>query len=282
MTGPVLVTGATGNVGRAVVSSLRATGIQVRAASRARHAQHAAGVESVALDLHDPETFHPALDGVAGVFLLRPPAIARVGPTLNAFIDAAGDAGIEHVVFASVAGAETNRLVPHHRVERHLRASRSGWTILRPGFFAQNLGDAYRRDIRDDDRLYVPAGDGRVAFIDVRDLGDVTARVFADPTSYRGRAYRLTGPQAATFTEVAQALSTVLRRPVGYEPATIAGYVRHLRERGVAAPQIAVQALLHVGLRRGDAEIVDPTLGSVLGRRPRTVEEYIADHRAMW
>ena len=213
---------------------------------------------------------------------MRPPAIARVGPTVNALVDAAVAAGVGHVVFASVAGAETNRVVPHHRVEVHLRESRIGHTILRPGFFAQNLGDAYRRDIRDDDRLYLPAGDGRVAFVDVRDIGEVAAIVLAAPSAHDGRGYHLTGPRAVTLAEVAMVLTEVLGRPIAYEPATVRGHGRHLRGQGMAWAQVVVQTLLHVGLRRGDAEAVTDTLGNLLGRAARPIDQYITDHRHLW
>lgn len=283
MTAPVVVTGATGNVGRAVVASLGAAGVPVRAAvPTVQRVEPPEGEEVAHLDFHDPSTFRPALAGASGLFLLRPPAIARVGPTLNALLDVAAELGVGHVIFSSVAGADTNRVVPHHRVERHLQASGLDYTILRPGFFAQNLGDAYRTDIRRDDRLFVPAGHGRVAFVDVRDLGDVAAVVFADPASHRSRGYTLTGPQAVTFFEVARLLTQTLGRPIRYRPASARAYVGHLRSEGLPAGKIVVQTLLHLGLRRGDAEAVDPTVRTLLGREPRSLETYISDHREVW
>ncbi len=159
----ILVTGATGNVGREVVRALLGRGFPVRATG----ASDASGesCERVPLDFSRAETFERALHGCGAVFLLRPPAIADVRSTLNPFIDQARAMGVDHIVFLSVAGARTNRLVPHHAVEQHLIAGKGAYTILRPGFFAQNLGDAYRRDIVEDQRLYVPAGRGRVAFL---------------------------------------------------------------------------------------------------------------------
>lgn len=281
----MLVTGATGNVGRAVVAALCRERIGVRAGVRdPAGATHAlpGDVEVVHLDFDQPPTFRPALSGARGLLLVRPPAIARVGPTLHALIDAAGDAGVNHAVFVSVAGAGTNRIVPHHRVERHLRASTLAWTIVRPGFFAQNLGDAYREDVRDDDRLFVPAADGAVAFVDVRDVGDLAATVFREPSRHAGAAYTVTGPRAVTFAQLAQVLTVALDRPIRYEPATTVGYVRHLRSRGLPAARIAVQLLLHLGLRRGGAAVVDPTLPRLLGRPARTIETYVGDHRALW
>ena len=284
MNRPVLVTGASGNVGGAVVRSLIAAGMPVRAAGTTPAALERMfrGVDVVHLDFHTPSTFGPALRGVGGVFLLRPPRIATVGPTLNALVDVAGQMGVDHVVFSSVTGADTNRVVPHHRVETHLQASGLSWTILRPGFFAQNLADAYRRDIVGDDRIYLPAGRGRVAFIDVRDLGDVAATVFADPAAHRSAGYTLTGSQAVDFEEVAAVLTRELGRPIRYEPAGVLAYLRHLKGQGLPAPQVLVQAILHTGLRRGQAQGVDPTLAALLGHSPRTLAQYVHDHRTTW
>jgi uncharacterized protein YbjT (DUF2867 family) len=230
----------------------------------------------VRLDLHEPATFAPAVAGCDGIFLLRPPAISRVGPTLNRLIGVAEEAGVGHITFLSVAGAESSRIVPHHRVETRLTSGSTGWTILRPGFFAQNITTAYRDDVRGG-RIVVPAGDGRVAFVDARDLGEVAAMTLLAPAAHAGRGYHLTGPRAWGFEEVAALLTRILGRPVRYAPASALGYARHLRAAGLPVAQIAVQTILHLGLRRGDAEAVDPTLPSLLGRPATDLERFLGD-----
>ena len=281
---PVLVTGATGNVGREVIRCLGVQGTPFVAGvtdpERARTVLGAA-TPLVRLDLRDPGTYEAALRGARGVFLLRPPPIADVRTTLNVLVDRAMDAGVRHVTFLSVDGADRQRWVPHHAVERHLIARGISCTLLRPGFFAQNLADAYLADLREDSRLYVPAGHGRVAFVDVRDVAEVAARSFVDP-ALRGQACTLTGAEAFTFKEVAALLSTTLGRTVLYEPASIPGYLLHLRRRRVGWGQALVQTVLHVGLRLGNAARVDPTLGRLLGRRARTVADYIRDAHELW
>jgi uncharacterized protein YbjT (DUF2867 family) len=275
MTAPIVITGASGNVGRAVVTALRARGLPARPALR-----EPVG-DAVRLDFLRPETFEPALAGAGGLFLLRPPPIADVQATLNRLVDVALAMGVSRVVFLSVIGADTRGYIPHAKVEKHLSRSAAEWTFLRAGFFAQNLGDAYRADICEHDELFVPAGAGRAAFIDVRDLGEVAARCFAE-AGHAGRAYTLTGPEALGFTEVAALLSAALGREIRYTRPGVLRYMARLRRRGLPFAQRVVQTVLHVGLRFGQGEGLDPTLARLLERPPRTLARYIADHVELW
>jgi uncharacterized protein YbjT (DUF2867 family) len=202
--------------------------------------------------------------------------------TLIPFLQAAEQAGVQHVVFLSVMGAEKSRFIPHHAVESYLLSSKLSFTILRAGFFAQNFGEAYRLDIREDRRLYVPAGEGKVAFVDTRDLAEVAATVLLDEAPQPRRVYTLTGPTALSFADAAALLSSVLGSGVRYEEATVMGYARHLLRRGLPLTQIAVLAMLHHGLRRGQASRVDSTLPRLLKRPSRTLDQYFADHVAVW
>lgn len=274
-----------GNVGREVVRALAASGLGVRAADR--HPDRVRAVfgpttEPTHLDFHDPTTFPAAVQGCDGLFLLRPPAITNVKATLNRLIDIACDRGVRHIVFLSVAGASKNVLIPHHAVETHLMNASCGWTILRPGFFAQNLGDAYRADILLDHRLFVPAGFGRAAFVDVRDVAEVVARVFLAPSQHDHNAYTLTGPAAVSFAEAACFLSEVIGATIRYEPATAIGYIRHLHARGLPLGQVLVQTVLHLGLRFGHAARVDPALERLLERPSHSLHDYVRAHADTW
>ena len=281
----ILVTGAVGNVGREVVRAISPRGHAVRAADSSTDeiaAMHGDAVEAVTLDYDAPETFERALEGCDSLFLVRPPAIACMESTLLPFIDAALQHGVKHIVFLSCAGAATNKLVPHHAVEQHLAARDANHTLLRPGFFSQNLGAAYRDDLANESRLFLPAGKGRVAFVDIRDVAELAAIILDDPVPHRGAAYTCTGPEAFSFEEAARLMTDVIRRPIRYESASIAGYVRHLHLQGLPLAQIAVQTVLHVGLRFGQSEKIDPTLERMLGRRPRTLATYVRESAELW
>ena len=278
----VLVTGASGNVGREVARACAAAGSTVRVAQRAAVSERSA-LETLAFDFAQPHTWGAALEGCQSVFLMRPPPIADMKATLNPFIERAYALGVEHIVFLSVVGAEKVSWIPHRKVELHLERLGLGFTLLRAGFFAQNFQDAYRADILEDARVYVPAANGRVAFLDVADVGDVAAHVLRDPRPYRGRALELTGPEALTFDDATEQLSRVLGRRVAYEPATLAGYAWHLKRRRLLPwMQVLVQTILHAGLRRGDAENVSPVTLELLGRPARTLASYFERCADRW
>jgi len=274
--GPVLVTGANGNVGREVVRALRERGTPV---VRAMRTPHSPG--DVRFDFDDHASFAPALGDARRVFLMRPPPVLNVKRTLNRFLDVCAERGVQQCVFLSVAGADRNRLIPHHAVEQHLFSGRVPWTILRPGFFVQNLGDAYRADIREG-VLVLPAGHARVAYVDAGDIGDVAALAFGTPPDHLHKAYHLTGSDSLSFDEIAAMLTRILDRPVRYHAASLLGFWRHVRARGSGRIPALAYTIIHAVLRGGGGAALDPAMTRLLGRPPRTVERYIADHRALW
>ena len=145
---------------------------------------------------------------------------------------AARRAGVEHVVFLSVLGAERNPLLPHYRIERLLRASGMAYTLLRASYFMQNLTSVHREEIRQRGELFVPAGRGRTSFVDARDVATAGAAALTEP-GHLNRAYALTGPAAVDFYHVARLLTEVLSRPVFYRAPSTARYAFTLLRRGL-------------------------------------------------
>lgn len=284
MTGRIAVIGATGFVGGAALRWLRAHGHRAVALVPRPTKADVDADDARVFDFEAPGTFAAALAGCDRLFLLRPPHIGDVKRLVFPAIEAAAAAGVRRIVFLSVSGAESRSYLPHAKIEVRLQAlaatSSVAVAILRPGFFAQNLLSAYREDIVDDDRLYVCANDGRVAFVDTDDLGDVAARALAFGI-LDGKAATLTGPAAIDFHQLAALLSEGLGRAIRYAPASLAGFFLHrVRHRGAGWMEAAIITALHAGLRRGDAATVDPALPGLLGRPATEVATVIQRHRA--
>ena len=280
---PILITGPTGNIGKHVSDILGHRDLPLRLGMRSiTKTDSLDSSPQVHLDFSKPSTYEKALHGCKAVFLLRPPAIANTKQTLNVFIDQAYRLGVEHIVFVSVAGAQNNRFVPHYAVEQKLINSGESYTILRPGFFAQNLGDAYRQDIQEDNRIFLPSGQGLVNFIDAQDISEIAANILTNPSLHKKRAYTLAGQEALSFTDVAKMLSDSLERPIRYEASSILAYARHLHKRKLPLMQVVVQSILHTGIRTGGANIQDGTAQTLLNRPTRSIETYIQEYKSLW
>jgi uncharacterized protein YbjT (DUF2867 family) len=283
---PILVTGATGTTGRALVEELRALGAPVRLAVREPLAALSAlgsppGVEAVRLDLKDASTFG-AFSGVDRMFLLRPPAISDVKGVIVPALASASGAGVRHVVFLSIQGAERNALVPHHRIEAALRAGPMDWTFVRASYFMQNLSTTHAADIRERDEVFVPAGRrSRTAHVDARDVAAVAARALVEP-GHAGRAHEPTGPEAITYDECASAITAAIGRPVRYADPAVWTYWRRMRRRGMPAGMVAVTLGIYTAARLGLAGHVTDDVERVTGVPPRSFARFAADSAASW
>jgi uncharacterized protein YbjT (DUF2867 family) len=271
------VTAATGTVGQHVVAELADTDLTIRAGTRDPNAasDRLDADEFVAFDFVRPETWGQALEGVDRLFLVRVPGVGVDETT--AFADAADRVGVAHVVYLSALGAEKNPLIPHHRIERHLRATGMGDTFLRASFFMQNLHEVHGEDVRVHDEVFVPAGDGETSFVDARDVGAAAARVLADPAG-SAESYDLTGAEALDYRTVAAVFSDVLDRPIRYADPSIPEFVARWRARGEPLGYVLLMSGIYTIARLGLAGRVTADLPQLLDREPRTIREYATDY----
>jgi uncharacterized protein YbjT (DUF2867 family) len=276
----IVVTGPTGNVGAQLVRLLGERGVEHRTAA---HHPPAGGVR---LDYDDRATWGPALDGVTRLFLLFPlPTPRAVDRRILPFLDAAVAAGCEHVVYLSVFGGDTQRLIPHHRVERAIEAAPVTHTILRCSYFMQNMFRAISThgvDIADRGEVFVPAGRGRITFLDARDAAEVALDALLHPERHRDAGYALTGPEQLDFTRVAAELSRALDRPVRYTAPSIPRFWARLRRRGVGVDTLAFMTGVYLLTRLGRNEPVTDELPRLLGRPATPFAAFARDERWRW
>lgn len=278
----ILVTGATGTVGRAVVDRLRALGEPVRALTRRPEtACLPADIEVMRGDLGVPEDISAALTGVDRVFLLTTgPEIPGHDANLAA---AAAATGVRHIVKLSSGRVDdetaTDPIPAWHRAgEAAVRASGIPWTMLRPlGFMSNALH--WAGAVRDRDTVFAPFGQGRIAVVDPGDIAAVATESLIG-AGHAGRSYTLSGPEALSPGEQTGMLAEVLGRPLRYvetEPADARAALLSFGVEPVMAD--AIMALRATALE-SFTSVVHPTVEAVTGRPPRSFREWAVEHRA--
>ena len=280
----ILVTGATGPVGRETVRQLVAAGARVRALTRdPSRAGFDPAVEVVAGDLGQPETLPPALDGVERVFVLVPSLRSADGWSYDPNIaHAAKGSDVRHLVRLSVIGAqppvEDDPYTAYHLAgERAVEETGLPWTFLRPGQFMTNA--LYHADaIRTQSLVRQPYLHVRQAAIDPRDIAAVAvAALLGDVEAHEGRAYPLSGPQALSTAEQAARIGAAL----GREIATVDVPPEESRAESLAMglPVEMVDGILrHMADESGRCGRVYDTVREVTGRAPRTFDDWVADN----
>jgi uncharacterized protein YbjT (DUF2867 family) len=270
----ILVTGATGNAGGAVIRALVSSGERVRALVRdSDPGALPAGVEPVVGDLNVPETLAPHLDGVSAAFLLS--GYEGLEETLANM----RRAGVERVVLLSSSSApsgdETNAVARYHiRSERAVRQSGLGWTFLQPNTFMTNTFQ-WLPQMRAGDVIRVPFADVRVATIDPDDIGAVAALALTS-AQHEGRAYRLSGPESLSPADRVAILGDVLGRDLRFEAQTNDEAKAEMR---AAMPAEYVDAFFRFFVDGElDESAVLPTVEELTGRPPRSFAAWARAH----
>jgi uncharacterized protein YbjT (DUF2867 family) len=279
----ITITGSTGTIGSDLVRLLSDAGAPTRAILRdLRKLRPLPGVAWTQADLSDPRLLEPALAGTTRLFLLtgNDAGFARLQSDL---IRAADRLGVAHVVKLSALGASnhSNSAIgrEHWEAERALIESSLSWTILRPHSFMQNwLGDV-AESVRTEGVIHAAIGEGRVPFIDTRDIAEVAARILLDPAAHAGKKYTRTSGEAVGYDDVAAALAEATGKPVTYRPIAPEQARARMEARGM--PAFLIDATLAIAAYQkagGPTERVSDDVARLLGRPPRTIRDFARDY----
>lgn len=283
----ILVTGATGTNGSALVRFLSSRGVPVRAlvrnGSKAEGLQSLPNVEVVNGDLGIGATLAKPLRGIDRAMLISSSDAAMLD-VQNNFIDAAKAAGVKHIVKLSGIMPEIDSPFRfarmHGLIERHLEASGVAFTNLRSGEFMT----AYFRQVPaivNRGIISMPMDDAKIASMDVDDLAEIAATCLTQ-SGHEGKTYRLTGPAALTMTEVAAQLSAATGKPITYVNVSSSEYLKGNLARGI--PPYLAEALveLYAERRAGGEGTVYPDAATLLGRVPRSFAEFAARNASIF
>ncbi|MCS0600107.1 NAD(P)H-binding protein [Streptomyces sp. LP11] len=271
----IVVTGATGNVGRPLTRALAEAGEQVTAVSRHTVAMPA-GVRHVAADLAEPASLAPALEGAEALFLLLSGDLHAPEARPADIIDLAAAGGVRRVVLLSSQGVATRPLGPSRvamrTVEDALRESGLDWAVLRPGGFASNAL-AWAEPVRARGTVAAPFGDVGVPVVDPSDIADVAAACLLDDR-HTGGVYELTGPEVITPRQQAEVIATALGSPVRFHELT-RDEAKVMMTRFVPA-ELADDTLDIISAPNPAELRISPDVAHVLGRAPRPFSDWVA------
>ncbi|WP_119674384.1 NAD(P)H-binding protein [Deinococcus sp. RM] len=275
----ILVTAATGNVGRELMPQLLGAGLPVRAGSRHPDPARWPDAEVVTLDLTEQDNVRAAAQGVTAAYLIVPETLeaADVQATLRTL----RDAGVARVVLQSGFGVQGGGNLLGD-AEAAVRASGLEWTILQPNWFMQNYNQMFRRGIRDRHEFAEPAGTRRTSVIDTRDIAAAAVTVLTGD-GHVGRVYPLTGPASLDRHEVAAALSRALCHEVTYRPVDDDGFVDFLVSTGESDEEEARGiASIYPPIRADATAPITDDLPRLIGRAGYTIDDFARHYRADW
>ena len=278
----ILITGASGTVGKAVLREVAKTGAAHRAMYRSKDeaAKAPAGIQTVIADFSDKPSLASALHGVESVYLVCSPIPQLVELESNV-IDASQAAAVRRIVLNSALGAaDFPKSFPswHRKVEDKLKGTKIAHVILRPNSFMQNIVTYYAPTIRTQGAFYGSYGNNvRISYIDVRDLAAVAAKALTS-SALDGKTLELNGPEALTCEQVAQKITERTGVVARYVDIPLEAQRKAMLDQKMLDWQVTALIDLQHYYINGHGGATDRTVADVLGRPPATLDQYLADN----
>jgi uncharacterized protein YbjT (DUF2867 family) len=267
-------------MGKAVLNEVAKTGAPHRAMYRSatEAAKAPAGTSTVIADFSKKDTLPAALEGINSVYLVCSPIPQLIELEWN-MIDACVASGVGHIVLNSALGArEWRKSFPswHRRVEDKLKSTKISFTILRPNSFHQNILTYFASPIRAQGVFHSSMGNAAVSFLDARDIAVVAAKALAD-RDHAGKTYELNGPEALTYSELAEKIAKHSGRDVQYADIPAERQRQAMLASGMPEWQADALLDLHAYYIKGKGGKIDGLLEQLLGRPPITMDQFLAE-----
>ena len=274
----ILITGASGSVGKAVLQEASRKGSKFRAMFRSKQeaAKAPAGCETVLGDYSDKQSLRNALEGVTSIYVVCSP-IPQLVELEGNVLGVCKESGVEHVVLNSALGAgDFPKSFPswHRRVEDKLKATGMSYTILRPNGFLQNIVAFNAPSIRAQGAFYAAMGDAKVSYLDIGDIAVVAVKALQGG-AHSGKTYELNGPEAISNHELAKRISRTTGRAVNYVDIPETAQREAMLALGMPEWQVTALLELQQYYRQGGGAKTDGLLQSLIERPPVSLDQYL-------
>ncbi len=277
----ILVSGATGNLGSAVVEALTSKGFSVVAGStNTENKIQSKSIETARVIFEDLNSIDTALKGISGLFLMAPPMDPESDLKLIPVIDRAKAAGLEHIVLNTALGVDMIDASPLNRIEKHLKASGMNFTILRPNFFMENFSTGFIAPMIAGGGIFLAADDGKTSFISTKDIAEVA--VIAFQKKHFGVEYNLTGPDALDHTQAAKIISENSDKDVKYHALKEEEMLQGARDNGMPEGAVQFMAQLYDAVRNGWMAAVTEDVEKATGKTAISFIQFAQKNRAHW
>lgn len=285
----ILITGATGNVGLAVLNSLMKFGDKfdiyagVRDIEKDKKALETNNIKVdsikvIHFDFMDIKTYQPALAGCDTLFLLRPPQISDVA-IFKPLIQTAVKCAVKHIVFLSVQGVEKSTIIPHNKIEKLIVESKIPYTFLRPPYFMQNFTSTLHEDLVKNKRIFLPAGKAKFTLVDVSDIGEVGAKILTETEKHFNKSYELTCNDKLTFSEMAEKLSVGLGEKITFDSPNLIRFYYTKWKENVPSGYILVLIMLHYLPRFQKEPKITDCIKQITSHEPKNFDQFVRENK---
>ncbi len=242
------------------------------------------GVDTVAINFSDIKTLKDAMKDIDTLFMLLPadPNMVTWGKNI---IEAAKQSGVKHILRSSSAIAysakDYNFMQQIQLSDKDVIESGINYTIILPQFFMQNLSTSMVEDYKSK-TLYLPAGDGKIGWVDTRDIALVSVEILLNPTKYNGQKIVITGEEALSYDEIIKQMNQVLDLDTTYVAVPDEMAIEGMQERGFPPYFIDVLMDLNRAIAKGCADELTDSVESITGKKPISFREFVQDHKESW
>jgi len=282
MENKILVTGATGNIGKEIINLLKAKDVNFITGTTSGEA--IADAKTVKADFSDKDSMKTAMQGITTLFMLSPSHLESIEWGENV-IEAAKESGVHHIVRSSGSFADINSELLIEKLlgttDKYLKDSGINYTITAPSSFMQNFSTTIASDYKSG-TIYQAAGDAKISWTDVRDIAAVNVEVLLNPGKYINQTLTITGSESFNYAEAVKQMNEVLGKETKYVAIPNESAIQAMTDMHFPSFIIDLLISLNDSIKQGYFAETTDTIEKVLGRNPITFKQFVTDNKTVW